>query len=120
MDHEEQLTKICAPAFNRIEAAQNSQHEQLDEMLDLLRGSNGTPGVIERIRLAEDRQVRQAETLTGHHEVLFGVGREKPGLVDDVRDQQRRHERTAKLAWTAIAGAVVQALVWIRGLFPGG
>lgn len=113
MDHEEHYNLICGPAFKRLEEGNR-------EILELLRGSDGKRGLIDRVRKLEDEQTEQSVTLQGHHHVLFGEGKEKSGLVDDMRQQEKRQERAAKVAWTAITAAIVQLIVWLTGLLGGG
>jgi hypothetical protein len=118
MDHEEHYRTVCSPAFQRIEDAQKEHKNLLNELIGLLRGSNGTPGVLQRVDRVEERQNDHETRIQGQHYTLYGLNRE-PGLVDDVREQQRRQERTAKILWTALSAVVVQAVVWLRGLFTG-
>lgn len=119
MNHEEHYKTVCEPAFSRIETGQKELARKFEELIGLMRGSNGTPGVLQRVDRIEERQNEHETRIQGQHHTLYGLNRE-PGLVDDMRDQQRRQERTAKILWTALSAVVIQAAVWVRGLFTGG
>lgn len=120
MEHEQHYKAICEPAFKRIEKAQTEQKDKLNELIVLLQGYNNTPGFLERVRKVEERNLEMAARIQGHHDVLFGIGKETPGVVDDIRDQQRRQERAAKVAWTMLGAIIVNLVIWIRRLFTGG
>jgi hypothetical protein len=113
MNDDERFVTICGPSFKRIEEG-NAQ------ILKILQGTEDRPGLTERLRRVEDGQEEHEKTLKDHHYVLFGQGREKTGLVDDIRQQQLRQDRASKLVWTAICAAIVQAVVWIVRVFTGG
>ncbi|HOI38954.1 MAG TPA: hypothetical protein PLF11_16450 [Bacillota bacterium] len=119
MNHEEHYKTVCEPAFRRIETGQKELARKFEELIGLMRGSNGTPGVLQRVDRIEERQNDHETRIQGQHHTLYGLNRE-PGLVDDMREQQRRQERTAKILWTALSAVVIQAAVWVRGLFTGG
>jgi hypothetical protein len=119
MNHEEHYKTVCEPAFSRIETGQKELARKFEELIGLMRGSNGTPGVLHRVDRIEERQNEHETRIQGQHHTLYGLNRE-PGLVDDIREQQRRQERTAKVLWTALSALVIQTAVWLRGLFTGG
>lgn len=118
MDHEEHYNLICGPAFKRLEEGNR-------EILELLRGSDEKRGLIDRVRKLEDEQGEQSATIQGHHHVLFGEGKDKSGLVDDMRQQEKRQERAAKVNFhdvpmeplasviTKIYALVIAAFAWV-------
>jgi hypothetical protein len=113
VNDDERFETICGPAFKRIEDGNA-------KILESIRGTEERPGLTERLRRVEDELVEQAKVVRDHHHILFGEGRDKSGLVDDMRQQQKRQERASRLAWTAITAAVGQIGIWIAKAWSGG
>ena len=110
-ESQEHYKTVCEPAFRRIETGQKELARKFEELIGLMRGSNGRPGVLQRVDRIEERQNDHETRIQGQHHTLYGLNRE-PGLVADMREQQRRQERTAKILGTALSAVVIQAAVW--------
>jgi len=121
MQEREQYELVCAPAFKRLEDVARTHDEKLDQIIAMLRGSNGDGGILGRLRAVETAVSQHGKVVESHDVALYGgCGKDDTGLIDDCRELRRRAARTDKVAWTAISAAIVQAVVWIKSMLLGG
>lgn len=50
MEENERYDEVCKPAFERMEKAQQRGNEGTEEILRILKGQNGNPGLLDEVR----------------------------------------------------------------------
>jgi len=50
MNEQERYNEVCKPAIDRLEVAINQSNDTSDEILRILKGRNGDPGLLDEMR----------------------------------------------------------------------
>lgn len=76
--------------------------EKIEEVLRTLRGTNGTPGLVERVHIVETRQCNIDDLV----EVIRGDVR-TPGLLERIRSFERSFAEFQKWSYLIISTCIV-------------
>lgn len=111
----------CKSQFEQLEKAGKERTGKIDEILSLLRGKNGDPGLFEQMRDNQQAAAKLAEVVTMHEVALHGKSEtdDDTGLVGRVQGHHRVVKYLAGAVVFFLTTIVVQAVSWVFGHFTG-
>lgn len=111
----------CKSQFEQLEKAGKERTGKIDEILSLLRGRNGDPGLFEQMRDTQQVGATLATAVTAHEATLHGQPdtEDDTGLVGRVQGHHRVVKYLAGAVVFFCTTIVVQGVSWVFGHFTG-